>query len=259
MEDFNLEIQEDPFYLAITKIDEMTKQIRVTQDKRNNIRKKFGKTLESLRLTNDIHDILDDVEDLTNDIYVTLGNQRKQIKFSAEEIEQKEVAYDMWRQLILALRDREDKSLGLEPPPIEMEDLEMHGQTGIDMDGSFNIDVSYLSEGEKIMYENWKKEEKLVEEELERIDDELAEINEGVGEIFETLKISNAAQMDVGQNMKALQEEIEAKKDAIREEAERKIETRAMRAKRILVAKLGPVQNMCLNSIFIVLFLWMVG
>lgn len=201
---------------------------------------------------------------MTLDIGFTLDKQRKLDKFSEEEIEQKEVAYEMWRNLILALRDREDHSLGLEPPPIQMEDLEMHGVTGIEMDdtfnlnGSFQLNTSNMSEGEKIMFENWKVEERKVEDLLDKIDEELADIAENIAEIYETLKLSNDMQMDYSQNMKEVVNSMNAKRNMIREKAKLQTETRATRSKRIL-EKCGPIQNFCLNSIAIMIFLWITG
>ena len=55
-DDLNMDLHDDPFFIAIIQIDKMTKEIKEKQDKRNDARKKYGKTLESLRTTSDIHE-----------------------------------------------------------------------------------------------------------------------------------------------------------------------------------------------------------
>jgi hypothetical protein len=104
----------DNFFQGTHEIRKLTKIIKSDQDKRNKIRKKYGKNLQSIDLTTKIHELLDKVEDKVEDISLILHKQIRDKLFGKKELLQKEQAYDTWRQIMLKLREREDESLNFE-------------------------------------------------------------------------------------------------------------------------------------------------
>jgi chromosome segregation ATPase len=178
----------DPFFNITDEIKDLCGDIKERQNKRNEIKKTQGATLEVMQMTNQIGEELDRADGLVDKLNDELRAQEEVGDMKPETAEEKANTLTRFEDLIEALRTREDEAEKIKPPGDEW-DEKLEKFEGFDNEGEENrADNRPLTDKEKQALERWKQEDEELDGVLGDIDAGMDDLLNGIDEMGENLK-----------------------------------------------------------------------
>jgi methyl-accepting chemotaxis protein len=178
----------DPYFNITDEIKDLCTDIKTNQNKRNDIKKNQGLTLEVTKMTNNIGEELDRADTLIDKLSDCLREQGAEGDMKPEQLEEKENTLAKFEDLIEELRKREDMAEKIKPPGDEWDD-KLEKFEGFDNEGDENrADNRPLTDKEKQALDRWKQDDEELDEVMGDIDAGMDDLLNGIDEMGENLK-----------------------------------------------------------------------